>query len=92
MGIDTQKDTVWSNILGIVLKANPGLTLAQRRAIELDYGMEQGILRFEVREALLFYLLQQLSLLPSSPKDPHQQIVLANREDLEPYFKQLPSK
>jgi hypothetical protein len=53
--------------------------------------MEQGSLRFEVREALLFYLLQQLSLLPSSPKDPHQQIVLANREALEPYFNQLPS-
>jgi hypothetical protein len=91
MEIDAQKDTAWLNILGIVVKANPDLTLAQRRAIELDYGMEQGSLRFEVREALLFYLLQQLSLLPSSPKDPHQQIVLANREALEPYFNQLPS-
>jgi hypothetical protein len=91
MEIDAQKDTAWLNMLGVVVKANPELTLAQRRAIELDYGMEQGSLRFEVREALLFYLLQQLSLLPSSPKDPHQQIVLANREALEPYFKQLPT-
>ena len=91
MEIEAQKDTAWQNVLGIVVKANPDLTLAQRRAIELDYGMDQGILRFEVREALLFYLLQQLSLLPSSPKDLHQQIVLANREALEPYFKQLPT-
>jgi hypothetical protein len=89
MEIEAQKDTAWLNVLGIVVNANTDLTLAQRRAIELDYGMEQGILRFDVREALLFYLLQQLSLLPSSPKDLHQQIVLANREALEPYFKQL---
>jgi hypothetical protein len=91
MAVDAQRDAAWFNMLGVIVKANPDLGLGQRRAIELDYGMEQGRLRFEVREALLFYLLQQLSLLPSSPKDPHQQIVLANREALEPYFNQLPS-
>jgi hypothetical protein len=91
MEIDAQRDAAWLHMLGILVKANPDLSLGQRRAIELDYGMEHGSLRFEVREALLFYLLQQLSLLPSSPKDPHQQIVLANRDALEPYINQLPS-
>jgi hypothetical protein len=91
MEIDAQKDSAWLNMLEIIVKANPDLSVGQRRAIELDYGMEQGRLRFEVREALLFYMLQQLSLLPSSPKDPHHLIVLANREALEPYFNQLPS-
>ena len=91
MEIDAQKDSAWLNMLEIIVKANPDLSVGQKRAIELDYGMEQGRLRFGVREALLFYLLQQLSLLPASPTGPHQQIVLANPGALEPYLERLPS-
>lgn len=53
----------------------------------LDYGMKHGSVTLECREALLFYMLQRLRLDDTRPKTPQaQQIVLINRQELEPYL------
>lgn len=50
-------DKQWHNIINIELVVHPSVT--HPMAIELDFGMEEGRLCIEVREALLGYLLRQ---------------------------------
>ena len=71
-----------------IILPHPALTEGQRRAIELDYGMEGGRLVLKTREALLWYLLKHLGLLhePDVCAASDQQIVLANRDTLKPFF------
>lgn len=51
------KDTQWQTIYDIILTPHPKLKYP--KAIELDYAMENGQLKLEVRAALLGYLLRQ---------------------------------
>jgi len=50
-------DMSWNNILNIELRVHP--SIKHKKAIELDYNMADGVLRLEVREALLGYLMRQ---------------------------------
>lgn len=50
-------DISWNNILNVELKVHP--SVKHKKAIELDYNMIDGVLRLEVREALLGYLMRQ---------------------------------
>jgi hypothetical protein len=74
-----------------VLAPHPELPPAQRRAIELDYGMRGGQVLLECRAALLFYVLQRLGVRSSaraaSIAPEAQQIVLVNAGPLERYWK-----
>ena len=79
------EDSEWNHMVTIVLSPHPALSEAQRRVIELDYGMVGGSCNFECREALLFYVLRQLRLdQPETTTPEAQQIVLQNRSELEP--------
>ncbi|MBB1277058.1 WYL domain-containing protein [Pseudoalteromonas sp. SR43-3] len=51
------KDTQWHTIYDIILAPHPQLKYP--KAIELDYEMDNGQLKLEVRAALLGYLLRQ---------------------------------
>ncbi|MGO1247227.1 MAG: WYL domain-containing protein [Oceanisphaera sp.] len=51
------QDASWHHILPLTLMAHP--KLPHPEAIALDYGMHQGRLNLEVREALLGYVMQQ---------------------------------
>ncbi|MDN3395740.1 MULTISPECIES: WYL domain-containing protein [unclassified Pseudoalteromonas] len=51
------KDTQWQTIYDIILTPHPKLKYP--KAIELDYAMENGQLKLEIRAALLGYLLRQ---------------------------------
>ncbi len=85
---DESKDSAWHNLLNLVLTPHPGLPPAQKRAIELDYGMQDGTVTIETREALLFYILRRLGLQKSGEISTQaQQIVLANTKELAPYLK-----
>lgn len=85
--IDPSTDLVWQREVEVIILPHPALTEGQRRAIELDYGMEGGQLVLKAREALLWYLLKHLGLL-REPNDgaSSDQVVLANRDDLKPFF------
>lgn len=50
-------DKQWHNVVSIELTVHPSVIHSE--AIELDFGMVGGVLRLEVREALLGYLMRQ---------------------------------
>lgn len=90
-GAEAKDDVEWHTILQLKLAAHPGLSADARRAIEFDYGMTKGKVVLECRQALLFYVLRHLRLLPTEDTRPEsQQIVLLNADALEPYLKNIP--
>lgn len=84
---DPLNDAAWINIVDVVLAPHPELEEGQRRAIELDYGMQDGRVSFQTRQALLFYVLRQLGLdRPAQGTPQSQQIVLVNRDALQRFL------
>ena len=85
--IDPHTDHAWNTFVEVKIAPHPDLTKGQRRAIELDYGMSEGIAVLPTRRALLFYLLKHLGLSRDAKnKTASQQIVLANADKLAPYL------
>jgi len=85
--VDPINDAAWINMLDVVLAPHPELQEGQRRAIELDYGMKEGRVSFQTRQALLFYVLRRLGLdRPAQGTPQSQQIVLVNRDVLHPFL------
>jgi predicted DNA-binding transcriptional regulator YafY len=54
-GASLDQDDLWLTLLDVKLVPNPSLTLSQRKAVELDYGMNDGAIVVSVRMALLYY-------------------------------------
>ncbi|MDP2739274.1 MAG: WYL domain-containing protein [Pseudorhodobacter sp.] len=81
---DPQADADWHNEAVLQIGPHPDLSLTQRRAIEMDYGMLDGRAQIPVRRALLFYALKRLGLDtdPAARRPQDQQIVLLNRNDI----------
>ena len=81
---DQQSDTDWHCEVVLEIGPHPDLSPTQRRAIEMDYGMEDGRAQIPVRRALLFYALKRLGLDtdPAARRPQDQQIVLLNPEVL----------
>jgi len=71
-------DEAWHTEVVLEIGPHPDLSAPQRRAIEMDYGMEDGKAEIRVRRALLFYALKRLGLDtdPSVRRPQDQQIVL----------------
>ncbi|NML48040.1 WYL domain-containing protein [Ramlibacter sp. G-1-2-2] len=79
-GTAGKDDAAWHQVVNLVLAPNSRLPKASRRVIELDYGMENGEVILECRQAVLFYTLKRLGLLDSDTANLRgQQIVLRNR-------------
>lgn len=80
----SQYDCAWHRIVSLVLAPHPDLTAAHRAVIELDYGMVNGTCLLDCRQALVFYVLQQLGLADETDGKPAhvQQIILANRDQI----------
>lgn len=80
----SRDDVEWHNMVRLVLAPHPKLEGTHRAVIELDYGMHDGECALECRQALLFYVLQQLGLSDedSSKSAQAQQITLKNRGKL----------
>jgi len=81
---DLQTDADWHNEVVLKIGPHPDLSPTQRRAIEMDYGMDDGRAQISVRQALLFYSLKRLGLDTDSaarlPQD--QQIILLNASEI----------
>ena len=74
-------DEAWHTEVVLEIGPHPDLSDNQRRAIEMDYGMEDGRAEIHVRQALLFYTLKRLGLDtdPAARRPQDQQIILFNR-------------
>lgn len=81
---DPGTDDAWHSEVVLEIGPHPALSDNQRRAIEMDYGMEGGRAQIPVRRALLFYALKRLGLDtdPSARKPQDQQIVLLNAAEV----------
>jgi hypothetical protein len=83
---DPAQDAAWHEMVTLRIGPHPGLSIAQRKALALDYGMTDERLTVVVRRALLFYALRRLGLNgdPSARAPEHQHIVLVNAADVLP--------
>lgn len=79
-----RQDEAWNSEVVLEIGPHPKLSDTQRRAIEMDYGMEDGRAEIVVRKALLFYALKRLGLDtdPAARRPQDQQIVLKNSKVL----------
>jgi len=88
---DAAGDDAWHLQVEVVLGPNPALPEAARQVIEMDYGMSNGSVAIRSRQALLFYTLKRLGLLPGQEAPPEvQQIVLINRDAVQSLLPALP--
>jgi len=80
-GLHAAADARWETQYELAIGPHPDLTKGQRAAVEKDYGMVDGRLVLQVREAMLFYVLKRLGLLQDARQaDSHSQhIVDLNR-------------
>lgn len=77
-------DRDWNTDITLVIAPHPALSPAQKRAIELDYGMDdRSQAEITVKASMLFYALKRLGLDtdPAARRPQDQQIVLVNRDE-----------
>jgi predicted DNA-binding transcriptional regulator YafY len=84
-----EDDVDWNSIFDVVLIPNPRLSPAQRRTVELDYGMSEGKCLVPVRHALLYYFDKRLRLDVAEKQDRPKEtpVVIENREQYDRILK-----
>lgn len=89
---ESHEDIPWHRIVTMVIGPHPGLTPGGKKAIQMEYAMaDSGTLKLECRQALLFYALRRFRLesVEDLNKPKEHQIVLVNREALQPFVDEL---
>lgn len=78
---DDDKD--WNSWITLTIAPNPGLSPAQKKVIERDYGMRAGVANLKVRKALAYYTKHRLGLdLDAKARRPEdQQVILVTSSD-----------
>ncbi|MGQ0801268.1 MAG: WYL domain-containing protein [Pseudomarimonas sp.] len=83
-GIEPGLDGAWSQLFTMELAPHPDLPEGQKRAIEMDFGMIDGMIGIEMRLCLTEYFERQYGL--DIPREAlpawRRQVVLNNREAL----------
>ena len=79
-------DKLWHTYVQVVIGANPELDEGRRRAIELDYGMQDGQSMLTTRQSQLWYLLQKLGLRNQNSDPKVQQLVLLNPKECQKWL------
>jgi WYL domain len=83
--VDPTNDVVWNTMVALKIVAHPALDAAQKKAIERDFGMKDGVLVLNSRVALAYYVIRRLNLDLTEWKIPpeRQQIFLTNAAEVE---------
>jgi hypothetical protein len=91
--IDASADREWHTKVTLRIGPHPKMDEGQRRAVERDYGMINGVVNVRSRVCLSYYVERQLGLDldPNQVPAERQQIVLLNREEVEKVRKELRS-
>ncbi|OJW25519.1 MAG: hypothetical protein BGO49_10880 [Planctomycetales bacterium 71-10] len=89
--VEPADDAGWERHVTLILIPHPALKGGNRRAIELDYGMEDGRLKTSMRVCMAFYFLRQLGLdfAPADAVPSRQQLVLENMDEVEAAMKEI---
>jgi hypothetical protein len=62
-------DEAWVRQVTLLIRPNPKLEANVRQAMEMDYAMKRGVLRYPVREALQVYAARRLGFVEKAPGD-----------------------
>lgn len=83
--IDPALDEGWTREITFRIAPHPDMNEGARQAIELDFGMENGVVEVRTRICLAHYLERQLGLDldPKTLGSDRQQIVLVNRAEID---------
>lgn len=78
---EAKDDHDWNAFFDVILIPNPNFGEAQKRTIELDYGMKNGSCKVRVRHALLYYFNKRMRLDVSETHDRPKEtpVVVENR-------------
>jgi hypothetical protein len=83
--VNPSEDVGWQREVKLRLAPHPALKDGNRRAVELDFGMKDGVVEVVTRVCLAYYFMRQLGLdrKPSEVKAERQQVVLINGDEVE---------
>lgn len=83
--INPAGDRGWHETVILLIGPHPDLEVGAKKAIELDYGMRNGLLEIKSRACLSWYLERHLGLDldPSCVGPERQQIILLNRPEVQ---------
>ena len=83
--VDATTDQGWHRSVTLKIGPHPKLTDGAREALELDYGMENGMVAITTRACLSTYFERSLGLDldPAQIPPDRQQLVLLNREEVD---------
>jgi len=81
-------DSLWNEAITLALRANPALSEAQQRLIEMEFGIEQKTLLVPTRACLVHYALQryQINLDQVARPAKTQMLVVDNLDDLKEHL------
>jgi predicted DNA-binding transcriptional regulator YafY len=83
-----ESDTEWNTHITVRIVPDPRLNPEQQEVVEMDYGMENGVLEVSTRARLVPYVLHLLHIEPKELAEDStaQQIVVENRSELKPWL------
>jgi hypothetical protein len=84
INVPSALDAAWQKMVTVRLGANPHLSEGQRRALELDYGMTDGVIDVPMRLSTVYYFIRHFALdldeatLPAA----RRHVVWLNRDEI----------
>ncbi|MCW3101522.1 MAG: hypothetical protein JWL77_7140 [Chthonomonadaceae bacterium] len=83
VNFDPADDIEWVKTVGLRLCPHPGLSDAQKQAIQLDFGMTNGCREITVRLSLAYYFIKRMNLDLDHIEPQRAQIRLENRAEVD---------
>lgn len=86
--VDPADDFRWNHFVTVKIAAHPGLTPDQRKIIEKEYNMTNGVAKVTVRAAFVYYFLLRFHLDRQKNSDTFQngQAFILNYEEIEAFI------
>lgn len=84
------QDLLWHTQVEVVFAPDDALSVGERRAVQLDYGMSSGTLRLACRAALLPFVFQAFGLQADGRGRANSDLVVSNLSDLLDTVRRVP--
>lgn len=86
-GVDPKEDHDWHTGVDLILTPDSSLAPRQRRGVEIDYGMRNGVVTVTCRKAMLFYTPRTLGFeISGESRKGERQVLIANLAEIEPFL------